>query len=50
QKDRLAKVIASGLSQTPVFIQKRQLNHFYRADKDYGRRVEAALKAAGSKI
>ncbi|KAJ2723731.1 catalase A [Coemansia sp. Benny D115] len=50
QKNRLAKVIASSLSQTPVFIQKRQLKHFYRADKDYGRRVESALKAAGSKI
>ncbi|KAJ2025407.1 catalase A, partial [Coemansia sp. S85] len=50
QKNRLATTIASGLSQTPVFIQKRQLGHFYRADKDYGRRVEAALKAAGSKI
>ncbi|PIA17090.1 catalase [Coemansia reversa NRRL 1564] len=50
QKDRLASVIASTLSQTPAFIQKRQLQHFYRADKDYGRRVEAALKAAGSKI
>ncbi|KAJ1737139.1 catalase A [Coemansia sp. Benny D160-2] len=50
QKDRLARVIAGGLSQTPVFIQKRQLKHFYRADKDYGRRVESALKAAGSKI
>ncbi|KAJ2844767.1 catalase A, partial [Coemansia erecta] len=50
QKDRLARVIASTLSQTPVFIQKRQLKHFYRADNDYGRRVEAALKAAGSKI
>ncbi|KAJ2678518.1 catalase A [Coemansia spiralis] len=50
QKDRLASVIAFTLSQTPVFIQTRQLKHFYRADKDYGRRVEAALKAAGSKI
>ncbi|KAJ1947968.1 catalase A, partial [Linderina pennispora] len=50
QKDRLAKVIAGSLSTVPVFIQKRQLKHFYRADKDYGRRVEAALKAAGSKI
>ncbi|KAJ2644056.1 catalase A [Coemansia sp. RSA 1694] len=50
QKNRLATTIASTLSQTPVFIQKRQLGHFYRADKDYGRRVESALKAAGSKI
>ncbi|KAJ1856253.1 catalase A [Coemansia sp. RSA 2131] len=50
EKNRVASNIASSLSQTPVFIQKRQLKHFYRADKDYGRRVEAALKAAGSKI
>ncbi|KAJ1872365.1 catalase A [Coemansia sp. RSA 990] len=50
EKDRVASNIAGGLSQAPVFIQKRQLKHFYRASKDYGRRVEAALKAAGSKL
>jgi catalase len=45
-KDRLVGNISGGLSQTSDEIQQRQLKHFYAADEDYGRRVEAALAEA----
>ncbi len=43
QRDRLAKRIAGGLGQCSREIQLRQLGHFYKADEDYGRRVQAEL-------
>ncbi|PVU90864.1 hypothetical protein BB561_004684 [Smittium simulii] len=49
-KDRLAGNIADGLSGAKVFIQKRQLDIFYKVDKDYGVRVERELRTRGSKI
>lgn len=43
QRDRLAKRIAAGLSQTRKEVQERMLVHFFRADEDYGKRVAANL-------
>ena len=47
QKDLLANNIAGGLGQTPERIQKLALEQFYKADKDYGARVERALQKPG---
>lgn len=43
-KQRLIENIAGSLGQTPERIQKLQITHFYRADKDYGTRVAKALQ------
>ena len=48
ERERLATTIAGGLSQARVEVQTRQLEHFYKADEDYGRRVERALKLHGA--
>jgi catalase len=40
----LFKAIAGTLKKVPEFIQKKMLQHFYRADKGYGEGVEKALK------
>ena len=42
-KDHLCQNIAQSLGQTPERIQKLQLTHFERADKDYRARVEKFL-------
>jgi catalase len=47
QKQLLADNIAGSLSQTLERIQQLQLEHFYKADQDYGARVEKALHKPG---
>lgn len=44
QKERTAAAIAAALSTVRDDIQVRQLNHFFRANQDYGKRVVEALK------
>jgi catalase len=44
ERQRLAENIAGSLGQTPRHIQERQLQHFYKAHKDYGALVERELK------
>ncbi len=43
QKQRLANTIASTMKGVPTEIIKHQLKHFYKADEDYGQRIEKAL-------
>jgi catalase len=43
-RDRLARRIAGVLGQARKEVQMRQLEHFFRADEDYGRRVAEKLK------
>jgi catalase len=43
QRARLVANLAAALATVPVAIQRRQLEHFGRADIDYGRQVEQAL-------
>lgn len=47
-RDRVAARTAEGLSQARTEVQERWVAHLYRADEDYGRRVERALAAAGT--
>jgi catalase len=47
QKDRIAKAIADSLGQTPVWIQKAQLERFMKADPDFAHRIVLALKTDG---
>ncbi|ORY01794.1 catalase [Basidiobolus meristosporus CBS 931.73] len=49
QKDRLISNIVGHLKNAKKEIQARQVEHFKRADGEYGRRIEAGLKAAASK-
>jgi catalase len=44
EKDRTAQNIANSLGQTPLRIQKAQLEHFKKADPDYASRIVKALK------
>jgi catalase len=44
EKNRTASAIAGALGQARMEIQERQLQHFFRADPDYGKRVAAALE------
>ncbi|KAJ1647405.1 catalase A [Dispira simplex] len=46
EKDELIKNIVGHLKYAKKFIQERQVQHFKRADPEYGRRVEEGLKAA----
>jgi len=45
-KQRLIENIAGNLGQTPERIQRLQLSHFEKADKDWGERLAAALNLA----
>ena len=45
QRALLADNIAGAMKSVPRFIQERQLAHFFKADKEYGARVEKALAA-----
>ena len=45
QKEQLASNIAGGLSQATESVQKRMLEHFRKADEEYGSRVEAKLNS-----
>ena len=47
QKQGLADAIVNSLSQTPERIQKLMLQQFYKADQDYGTRVEKGLQKPG---
>jgi catalase len=46
-KLRLVQAIASALGGCRQEIIDRQLPHFYKADEDYGRRVEEAIEQGG---
>ena len=46
QRKLLVNNIAGAMKSVPGFIQKKQVEHFRKADKEYGERVEKALKAA----
>ena len=46
QKALLTGNIVGAIKSVPDFIQKRQVEHFKKADKDYGARVEKGLAAA----
>ncbi|KAJ1956379.1 catalase A [Dispira parvispora] len=46
EKEHLIKNIVGHLKHAKKFIQERQVQHFKRADPEYGRRVEEGLKAA----
>jgi catalase len=50
EKRNLVENIAGSLSQVNAEIQQRQLQHFMRADADYGAGVRAALKARGANV
>lgn len=43
ERGRLVANLAGALKPVPRFIQVRQINHFYRADPEYGTRVASAL-------
>ncbi|NPD87757.1 MAG: catalase [Asgard group archaeon] len=43
EQERLIKNIVGSLKKVPEYIQKRQLEHFLRADKSYGERVAKGL-------
>ncbi|KAL1921791.1 uncharacterized protein VTP21DRAFT_10433 [Calcarisporiella thermophila] len=49
QKERLVSNIVNSLGGAKRFIQERQLQHFYRADKEWGKRIEDGLKKLQSK-
>jgi catalase len=42
-RQRLVENIAGSLGQTPEYIQRLQVSHFYKADPEYGTRVAKAL-------
>jgi catalase len=44
QRALLARNIAGAMASVPEFIQHRQIEHFTRADAEYGARVEQQLK------
>ena len=46
QRKLLVDNIVGAMKSVPEFIQKRQLAHFHKADKEYGAGVEAGLAAA----
>lgn len=50
QRDRLAARIAGVLGQAREEVQKRQLEHFFRVDEDYGRRVADKLGVEASEF
>jgi len=43
QQKRLVQNIARSLSKAPKEIQKKMVEHFSKADKEYGEGVEKAL-------
>ncbi len=43
QKTLLINNLVAALEHVPLFIQERQLEHFYKADPDYGYRIALAL-------
>lgn len=43
EKQRLVSNICSTLSQTSLAVQQRMVEHFTRADSDYGLRVKQGL-------
>jgi catalase len=43
EKNRLVETIAGTLSQTTLDVQQKMVDHFTKADVDYGRRVKQAL-------
>ena len=43
EQERLINNIVGSLKKVPVEIQKRQLEHFLKADKSYGERVAKGL-------
>jgi len=47
EKARLVQSIASALGGCRQEIIDRQLEHFYKADENYSRSVEEAIKAGG---
>ncbi len=46
QKTQLVNNLVGALQPVPLFIQVRQIGHFYKADPDYGKRVAAGLGIA----
>ena len=46
QRTLLVNNIVGAMKSVPAFIQKKQVEHFRKADKEYGDRVEKGLKAA----
>ncbi|MHA1410369.1 MAG: catalase [Candidatus Odinarchaeia archaeon] len=44
EKKNLVNNIANSLIKVPEHIQKRMINHFYRADKEYGKQIEETIK------
>lgn len=44
QRALLTSNIASAMNTVPESIQKKQIEHFKKADPEYGARVEAGLK------
>ena len=46
QKSQLVNNLVGALQPVPLFIQVRQIGHFYKADADYGKRVAAGLGIA----
>ena len=46
QRKLLVGNIVGAMKSVPPFIQKRQIAHFGKADKEYGERVESGLAAA----
>jgi catalase len=43
EQARLIKSIVGSLKNVPEFIQKRMIEHFLRADKEYGNGVKKGL-------
>lgn len=43
QKQQLIDNLVGAMKDVPVFIQERQIGHFYKAYPEYGSRVAAGL-------
>lgn len=50
QKAQLIDNIVNAMKPVPKFIQLRQINHFYKADPEYGQRVATGLEIAMSEV
>jgi len=50
EKDRLTTNIARALNGIPAHIIERQLQHFAKADPDYGRQVADKVRSVKSKL
>ena len=46
QRTLLVNNIVGAMHSVPEFIQKRQIEHFMKADKEYGTRIKEGLDRA----